>query len=152
VTGKLWCTFRAGSGYCVNDPCLNPRHRTPDPETQGIVPPPIVERPPPTPTQPHRRRERHCGHSRPVGAQCLYCDEGISPDDYWDMVRFLNTRRREGSRVPVKARGPKRDRNKQPNHTMRPCDMCGQPMLLNRDRECAITLGCTGWHTLEATT
>ena len=152
MTGDPMCTFTAGSPWCVNDPCPNPSHRTPDPETGGIVPPPPAAPRPAAAPVPRPRREPHCGHGRHIDDRdhCPYCTEDIHPDDYWDMVRFLNARRRDQSCVPVKPRGPKRDKNKQPNHTMRPCDICGQPMLLKKDRECAMTPGCTGWHTLAA--
>lgn len=63
------------------------------------------------------------------------------------MVRFLNAIRR-GQRRPGKPRAEKRDKNERPRHAMRPCDVCGQQMLLKRDRECALTPRCSGWHTL----
>lgn len=148
MSGDPMCTFRAGSLWCVNDPCPNPNHRTPDPETRGIVPPPVVERPrPPTPVQPRRRRAPHCGHGSPLDDRCPYCAEGIAPDDYWDMVRVINALHQD-QRRRRKPRAEKRASNERREHTMRACDVCGQSMLLNHDRPCGPTPGCTGWHTL----
>jgi hypothetical protein len=94
---ETWCTFTAGTVWCVNDPCPNPNHRTPDPATGGNVPSPpaAVQRPARVVAQ-RQRRAPHCGHGRPIdqpgdiAPDCPYCDEDITPDDYWDMVRFVN--------------------------------------------------------------
>jgi hypothetical protein len=97
MSGDPMCAFRAGSRWCINDPCPNPNHRTPDPATGGIVPPPQAPAKPSSPAVVLRqRRQPHCGHGTVVdrygdqAPDCLYCIEGIDPDDYWDMVRFVN--------------------------------------------------------------
>ena len=95
------------------------------------------------------KRRRHCGHGTPLDETCGYCAEDIDPDDYWDIVRVINALRRDRGRPHRKARAEKRDKHDRPNHTMRHCDVCFEPMLLDHDRPCAMTPRCTGWHTLE---
>lgn len=44
MTDDQWCTFGAGSLWCVNDPCPNPRHRIPV-ETPEVELEPVPMRP-----------------------------------------------------------------------------------------------------------
>jgi endogenous inhibitor of DNA gyrase (YacG/DUF329 family) len=34
-------------------------------------------------------------------------------------------------------------------HVERPCDRCGRTMVLARNRPCAMSPGCGGWHVLD---
>src|SRR5262249_12957309 len=66
----------------------------PAPPASGTLP--RRARPSPHPYVDGRGRESCCHHWTPSGATwCLYCDEGIDPDDYWEMHRLAKKQRKE---------------------------------------------------------